>query len=283
MPAENINLYLVNGDSDGLRIATIANWDGKAFAAPRTDLKELLIRKEMGWAGIYFLLGQNDQTGDLTVYIGVAKLVRNRLANHGEKDWTHIVVFVSESLHEGHVKHLEGCVLEEAKKLSRYKVTNDKGSGSPLPEHECANMEVFLSRIRLLLPILGCDLLVPIAQHKEGKNLICKIKGLVAYGQRSPQGFVVFKGSQGITELRHSAKTRGGWIINLRKKLDDAKVLIADGDHLVFAKDYEFASPSAAAAVIRGGNANGLTEWKSEDGKTLRELETAAIFDQLKA
>ena len=283
MPPENINLFLVNGDSDGLRIATIANWDGRALAAPRTDLKQFLDRKELAWAGIYFLLGQNDKTGDLTAYIGAAKLLRNRLGNHGEKDWTHVIVFTSESLHEGHVKYLEGCALEEAKKIGRYSITNDKASGSPLSEQESANMDAFLGRTRLLLPILGCDVLVPIAPRKEAERLICKIKGLTAYGQPTPRGFVVFKDSVAIKELRGSVKTWGGWIINLREKLENAKILVADGDHLVFVKDYEFASPSAAASIIRGGNANGMTDWKSKDGKTLRELESAAIYNQLKA
>jgi len=36
----------------------------------------------------------------------------------------------------------------------------------------------------------------------------------------------------------------------------------------------EFSSPSAAAAVIHGGHANGLTVWKNKDGKTLKELES---------
>jgi Domain of unknown function (DUF4357) len=45
---------------------------------------------------------------------------------------------------------------------------------------------------------------------------------------------------------------------------------------LEFAKDAEFTSPSAAAAVIHGGNANGLTAWKTEDGRTLRELEAGS-------
>jgi hypothetical protein len=35
----------------------------------------------------------------------------------------------------------------------------------------------------------------------------------------------------------------------------------------------EFASPSAAAAVVHGGHANGLTAWKDASGKTLKELE----------
>jgi len=50
-------------------------------------------------------------------------------------------------------------------------------------------------------------------------------------------------------------------------------VLTANGDRLLFTKDIEFASPSAAAAVIHDGHANGLTAWKDASGKTLKELE----------
>jgi hypothetical protein len=38
-------------------------------------------------------------------------------------------------------------------------------------------------------------------------------------------------------------------------------------------KDTEFDSPSAAAAVVHGGGANGLTAWKDANGKSLKELE----------
>jgi hypothetical protein len=41
---------------------------------------------------------------------------------------------------------------------------------------------------------------------------------------------------------------------------------------LVFTKDIEFASPSAAAAVVHGGHANGFTAWKDDKGTTLKEL-----------
>ena len=34
-------------------------------------------------------------------------------------------------------------------------------------------------------------------------------------------------------------------------------------------------SPSAAATVIHGGRANGLTAWKNKSGKTLKQLESA--------
>ena len=45
---------------------------------------------------------------------------------------------------------------------------------------------------------------------------------------------------------------------------------------LTFTKDVEFMSPSAAAVVIHGGSANGLTAWKAADGKTLKQLDEQA-------
>ena len=45
---------------------------------------------------------------------------------------------------------------------------------------------------------------------------------------------------------------------------------------LVFTRDTEFSSPSAAAAVIHGGTANGLISWKTENGKSLKQLDEQA-------
>jgi len=45
---------------------------------------------------------------------------------------------------------------------------------------------------------------------------------------------------------------------------------------LVFTKDAEFSSPSAAAVVIHGGSANGLMVWKTEDGESLKQLDEQA-------
>jgi hypothetical protein len=42
---------------------------------------------------------------------------------------------------------------------------------------------------------------------------------------------------------------------------------------LVFIKGAEFSSPSAAAVVIHGGSANGLTAWKTTDGRSLKQLD----------
>ena len=61
-----------------------------------------------------------------------------------------------------------------------------------------------------------------------------------------------------------------------RKQLIAEGVLIEKDGFLVFTRDAEFSSPSAAAAVIHGGSANGLIAWKTEGGKSLKQLDEQA-------
>ena len=56
MSTATIKLYLANGDPKRLRTSEISNWSGKAVAAPRTDLDELLAREELQKPGVYILI-----------------------------------------------------------------------------------------------------------------------------------------------------------------------------------------------------------------------------------
>jgi hypothetical protein len=279
MAGAKITIFLPNGNAQSLRIAELSNWTGKAVASPRTELEALLARDEVSQAGIYFLVGTDPEDGNPMAYIGEGEDVGKRLRQHRDKEfWVQVIVFVSkdENLTKAHIRYLEGRLIEEAGKVGRYELFNDQTSGAKLPEADREDMEVFLERVRQLLPLLGCDLLVPVVQTSKGKNggdLLCTIKGLVAHGQRTPNGFVVLKGSEASPLLRPSAQERAAWIISLREKLLKTQILLVEEDRLRFAQDYEFSSPSAAAAIIHGGHANGLTAWKSSEGRTLKELE----------
>ena len=178
----------------------VSNWTGKALAAPRTELDDLLLREESGSAGIYFLLGHDPENGDALAYIGEAEVIRDRLKQHKAKDfWNSVVVFVSkdENLTKAHIRYLENRLLTDAKKAGRYRLENSNSTNPKLPESDREDMEVFLSRVQQVLPVLGSDLLIPISgsgkSTKPQKELICKIKGAVARGRRTEGGFVVFK------------------------------------------------------------------------------------------
>ena len=93
-----------------------------------------------------------------------------------------------------------------------------------------------------------------------------------ATGRPTENGFLVFKGSEAVLEERPSVK-KYPYPSIMRTQLLSEGVLTKETDRLVFAKDFEFSSPSAAASVIHGGHANGLIAWKNEKGVSLKELE----------
>jgi hypothetical protein len=279
MTSATIKLFLPRGDAKSLRTAEISNWTGKAVAAPRTELDELLAREEFDKAGVYILLGSDPQTNLPHAYIGEAEVLRERLKQHKTKEfWVTAIAFTSkdENLTKAHVRHLEWRLLTEAAQIKRFTLDQNQAGGSKLPESDREDMEVFLARIRQLLPVLGSDILTPIAEvSTKGhpvSTLFCQIKGLEARGQRTANGFVVFQGSEAVLDERPSAES-SPYISARRKELIADGTLFVNGQHMEFAKDTEFSSPSAAASIVRGGSANGLTAWRTKDGKTLKHLD----------
>ena len=74
-------------------------------------------------------------------------------------------------------------------------------------------------------------------------------------------------------DFQKATHTSGKWIIKLRDQLVQTGGLVLQGEFYVFTKDVEFASPSAAAAVVMGGSAQGPAVWKNADGQSLKDLE----------
>jgi hypothetical protein len=282
MTSATIKLFLPRGDAKSLRTAEISNWTGKAVAAPRTELDELLAREELDKAGVYILIGSDPLTNQPRAYIGEAEVIRDRLKQHRTKEfWVSAIVFVSkdENLTKAHVRYLESRLLAEAKQVNRFTLEQNEAGGSRLPESDREDMEVFLARIRQLLPVLGSDILVPITQPaakaQPGGVLFCRITGAEAQGQRTADGFVVFRASTAVLDQRPSADNYP-YVVAQRRQLIADGTLIEKNGFLVFTKDAEFSSPSAAAVVIHGGSANGLVVWKTKDGVSLKQLDEQA-------
>ena len=101
------------------------------------------------------------------------------------------------------------------------------------------------------------------------------MKGAEGRGHRTPDGFVVLKGSTAVLQERQSAKN---WpaVVALRKQMIADGTLIQKDGFYEFTKDAAFSSPSAAAAVIEGGSANGLIEWRTKEGRVLKALDEQA-------
>ena len=280
MPSATLKLFLVFGDPKRLRTAELSNWTGKAVAGPRSEFEKLLERNECESTGIYFLTGIDPSTSKKAIYIGEAENIRSRIKTHLTKDfWNQIVFFVSkdENLTKAHVKYLEGRLIELAKESGRTYVINSQSSGARLPESDREEMEIFLEKMQQMLPALDVDAFVlAVAKNTEDQIkkdiLFCKIKNLIARGYQTPNGFIVLEGSQAVLEERSSAQK---WpsVLAQRNILIEENVLIRKKEAYTFTKNTEFSSPSAAAATIHGGSANGLIAWVDSSGKSLKQIE----------
>ena len=277
-----VKIFLAEGSPTSVRTAELSNWTGKAVAGPRSKIEDILKRDEANNPGVYFLTGVDPATGKNKVYIGEAEVIRKRVKGHMDKDfWKTIVFFVSkdENLTKAHIKYLEGKLIATAKSVGRFELENFQSSGSHLPESDAADMDIFLFRMEQLLPILGQEFLKPVVKQDASKKsdlLFCEIKNLKATGRQTDNGLVVLKDSEAVLKERSSTQ-KYKYAANLRKMLLDENIVEEKNDRLVFISNYEFSSPSAAAAVIHGGQANGLTSWKDSKGISLKKKEEKDI------
>ena len=270
----SIKIFLVNGSASSLRTAEISNWSGKAIACSRKELDDLAKRDEAGRPGVYLLIGNDTELDEPCAYVGEVEEVAKRLKQHLSKEfWTQVVAFVSkdENLTKAHIKYLEGKLIEIGLRAGKGVIQNNQGSGAKLPEADQAEMDIFLEKILILLPVMGTGLFSVPSVDKEAVSdrLICKIKGLVAYGNRTENGFIIYKGSEAVLEARKSSvRSRVR-----RDQLIKKGVLVEQNNRFVFDRDYEFTSPSLAATSVCGGAVNGLTIWRDKQGVKLKELD----------
>ena len=67
------------------------------------------------------------------------------------------------------------------------------------------------------------------------------------------------------------------YLVTFRKSLVENGILETAGENLRFSQNYSFDSPSTAAGVVQGRSANGRIDWKDEQGRTLKDIQTASI------
>ncbi|MDQ1282616.1 MAG: hypothetical protein QG666_405 [Euryarchaeota archaeon] len=141
-----------------------------------------------------------------------------------------------------------------------------------LSEAETADAESFLADVLSIFPLVGLTVFEKTVVAKSSSKHEFKIeaKGITARGHETPEGFIVLQGSMAVCGEVASIHR---YLSELRKELQSKDVLIFRGDHLEFAQDYLFNSPSTAAGVVQGRSANGRIDWKDNSGKTLKDFQ----------
>lgn len=277
---KTIKIFLLDGDPNGRLTCELSNWTGKAYKIPRNKLKDCSDRDDLSSTGVYLLFGKDEESNDL-VYIGEGEEILKRIIQHlPQKDfWHETIVFVSkdENLNKAHIKYLENRLYDFAKSANRYKIINSTvPTKSSISESDQAEMEEYLENIKLLVNTLGHKVFeekrenLPKLVTQQDTFYIKSARGADAQGEPTSDGFVVFKGSKAAFTTVPSITPS---FLKLRDRLIGEKILKQNGESYEFSDDYVFSSPSTAAVIVMGRNANGLEEWKMANGTILRDFE----------
>lgn len=280
---KSIRFFLMDGDPAGRLSVELSNWTGKAYRIPRNQLSEAAALKGIKGTGVYLLFSELDGS-DEQVYVGEGEDIYARLKEHFQKKdfWYEAIVFVSkdDNLNKAHVKYLENRLYERAKLCGRYQLTNDKiPTRSMISEPDQAEMEEFLEQMVLMVHTLGHRAFaVPRSEKsKQGKTPHYTLKGArgaEATGIPTDEGFLVFKGSKASKDVVPSYPAS---LKALRDRLLQQGKLSEVATGFVLNMDLNFRSPSTAAMLVMGRSANGLIEWKLENGKSLKEVELEGL------
>ena len=278
--AKTIKIFLVDDEPNGLRTAELSNWVGQAIVIPRNKLKDIKQRPDCNKPTVYFLVGKENEEALLsTAYIGEAENLWGRLTTHdNSKDfWRIAIAFISkdDNLTKAHVKYLESLCIEIASQTKRFDLENNTKSSLPaLSEADIAEMEEFLSNLKLLLTAVGYPILQEVAS-KEQTNLsdplfTCRGKKALATGRMTNEGFVVYEDSTATTQFSNAVAERNKKSFD--KLISNGYLEKKDENLYIFIKDYVFNSPSAASDIILGNSTSGWKKWKTGSGKKLEEI-----------
>ena len=283
-PPFYIRILVPTGNPDGLRIVEKSNWSGVGIVFNRSNFKEAVKRQEFEKTGVYVLIGNDEESGSKTIYVGEGDPVKSRLNQHySNKDfWTWAVFFVAkdDSLNKAHVQHLESQLLTLARNAKLCKLDNGTEPNPPtLSEADTVFVESFLRDIISIFPLLNLNVFEMAFVSAGVKELLyVDAKGVKATCYEDAKGFIVLKGSEAVLKETNSLNK---YISASRKDLVEKGVLALIDSKYIFTQDYAFNSPSNASDLILGGSTNGRTCWKNSKGIMLKELQESAVKEGL--
>lgn len=305
-----IRILLLDGTPEGLRLIDKSNWNGLAMMCSRAKYPEVRNRDEFTYPGVCLLYSASWTVGGHpTLHVGQADNVREQLDDHNrtKEFWTHLAVFargfghLTEQFSGAQAQYLESRLIGLALKAQRAEVINGNAPRLPsLSELDRFESESFLDQVLLLCPLLGLDFFTriqdparpPLLTHVEpvpqgsgvppqsplrpvhAASLRLVGLGASATGRAVARGIEVFVGSIARAEPVPSFEER---YVRMREDLEASGILARSSEGLVFTRNHTFRSPSAAAIVLLGRTANGRTEWKDEQGRTLKQLQKMGL------
>lgn len=281
---KTIEVFLVDGDPNGLITAEVHSYDLKLTIFPRKELSRLKDREDAHNAGVYFLMGTDEDGENETVYIGESTSVYKRLINHrndASKNFWANTIIATISNRDINTKYLESLLIQMALDAGRVNVYNGTAPNPPrISESKQSVMNHYIEQINLMLLVLGYIFLKPKPAQSATPSQAIPQSGFAVefnYGDSIAKGIfqdgeiLVLKGSTISSSVTASFGSKGEL---MRSSFLEKGVITVDPvtNEISFTEDHLFGSPSAAAKFIGGTSLSGWVYWRLEEtGQTLAE------------
>jgi len=298
--AKTIQIYLPKGNPRGLRLAEMTTRTVRLIEIPRIHINDFFAMPDANQVGLYFLVGDSDSIDKPLLYIGQTGDLKRRLNQHSEKNfWTRAFVMLStnNTMTQTHALYMEHKAIATAVEVGRYEIKNGNNGNLPhTPEPLKADCEELFHTLDVLLSTLGQPIFESlsisrfnnknvntvasasyanqvaiqtdkISHYPEPILFYCKAIDAEAKGYYNDDGFVVLAGS---LLRKKQINSVGKWGIRKQEEMINSNLLVEyDGKSYKLKEDYLFKTPSGAAQIVTGRNANGWLVWKNEAGQTL--------------
>ena len=148
-----------NGNPNSIKVIEKMNWTGVGIEMSRDDWETHKSRKEFDQAGIYVLIGYDENSDLPKVYIGQGDGIRKRIDSHYKEKafWEKLIIFVSSNngLNKGHITWIEYALIDIAKKYNRCTLDNSATPNEPiLTESEKEDTREFLNEMLSIFPLV---------------------------------------------------------------------------------------------------------------------------------
>jgi len=170
-----------DGDPQTCKIIQKMNWTGVGLEIARDSWGRYRERTELLHAGVYLLVGYQEDEDKPTLYIGQGDGIKSRIDSHEKRKpfWDRALVFVSSNhgLNRAHITWLEWALVQRAQRVGRCKLDNAASPNEPiLTESEKADTRAFLNEILSILPLVQVPVFQQAKKIKADTEEVVKVR-----------------------------------------------------------------------------------------------------------
>lgn len=294
MGYRELELVLQTGDLTGMISARMKNSSIRLIKIPETELKSIPSMFVPDENGICLLFSGAPKANVCISHAQhIVSETKRRLsglkASYPSETWPLVLICLMDKCTPVEAAYVTQRLTEliQAAKVAKIVATTETPHSISVSPQEMASLDMYVSDIKVLFGVLQCNVFKKASstKHKEPQEPVPVPYEIGTFYAKKPSADALAKAEipihLGHTGARKAVVKAGSRISDKvtnykgRQTVLDRRMEEQEKGRLknrIVLEDISFTSQSAAASFVLGNSSNGNDEWKTEDGKTLKEF-----------